>query len=245
MNETIRLLKSHRSIRRFKPDPVPDEMARVIIETAQCASTSHHIQAYSIIRVDDPGMRKELRRVSGDQQWVEKCPLLLMFCADLDRPRRACEKQGTRMAEGYAELFVIATVDAALAAQNTMIAAESLGLGGVFIGGMRNDPQTICELLDLPRLVYPVFGMCLGYPDESPGCKPRLPLDVVFKNERYDAAADADKIDSYDAVVNEYYRTRSANSRDDNWTRQIASMTEKPLRTHMKGFLESRGFLLK
>ena len=206
MNPTIELLKSHRSIRKFKDRPVGDELVRIIMETAQCAATSSHVQAYTVLRVIDQAVRREIAELSGPQVWVEQAPVFLVFCADLTRLKTACSMHAKEMAQGFAEQFVVATVDTALLAQNAMITAESLGLGGVYIGGIRNDPQKICDLLHIPEKAYPVFGMCLGYPDQTPPIKPRLPLEAIFKSDRYERENEEGFLKAYDRVTNTYYQ---------------------------------------
>ena len=149
------------------------------------------------------------------------------------------------METGWAEQFVTATVDAALLAQNVLLAAESLGLGGVFIGGIRNDPQTVCDLLEIPDQAYPVFGMCLGWPAHDPPPKPRLPVEAVLYEEVYPATHDRNVLDEYDRITNHYYLNRNSNLRDETWTRQMAGFMGKVFRPHMKEFLEKKGFFLK
>ncbi len=243
MNQVIRLLKNHRSIRKFTPEPVSDEMVVAIIEAAGWASTSNFIQAYSVIRVTKEQTRKQIAELAGPQSWVETSPVFLIFCADLKRAENACFHENKKMVPGFTEQFIIATVDASLAAQNAMIAAESIGLGGVFIGGIRNDPEKVSALLKIPEHVYPVFGMCLGYPDDKPEQKPRLPVDVVLKEERYQE--DAAELTKYNDICEEYYQNRSSGSRDDTWTLQISEMMSKPARPHMRAFLEKKGFEFK
>jgi len=243
MNEVIKLLKNHRSVRQFTPEPVSDEMVRAIIEAAGCASTSNFVQAYTVIRVRNDKTRKQIAALAGSQSWVETSPVFLVFCADLKRAETACAYEKSEMVSGFTEQFVIATVDASLAAQNAMIAAESLGLGGVFIGGIRNDPEKVCALLGIPEQVYPVFGMCLGYPAGAQEQKPRLPVDVVLKEERYhDSEAELVR---YNEICGDYYQNRSSGSRDETWTRQISAMMSKPARPHMRSFLEKKGFKFK
>lgn len=245
MNQVIEVMRQHRSIRKFEEKSLEENLVRTILEAAQHASTSNFIQAYSVIRVEDPDKRAQIAKLAGPQPWVAQCPLFLVFCADLKRHEKACGMCGMEMVKGYTEQFIIATVDAALVAQNTLLAAESLGLGGVYIGGIRNDPQKVCDLLKIPDLVYPVFGMCLGYPAENPQSKPRLPLDTVLKIDRYSDAADEAQLSSYDQVCCDYYNQRDCANRDDNWTRQIARLMCKEMRPHMKAFLESKGFPMK
>ena len=135
-------------------------------------------------------------------------------------------------------------MDTALVAQNTMIAAESLGLGGVFIGGIRNNPDRVCELLDIPDDVYPVFGMCLGYPADDPETKPRLPVNIVLKKDRYSTEGDEQRLEEYDRTTSEYYNNRSTCSRDDTWTGQMAEMMSKVMRPHMKEYINGKGFFV-
>jgi len=240
MNQVIKLLKNHRSIREFAPETVSDDMVSAIIEAAGCAATSNFVQAYSVIRVRNTTTRKQIAELAGSQRWVESSPVFLIFCADLKRAEMACSYENSEMVSGTMEQFIVATVDVSLFAQNAMIAAESLGLGGVFIGGIRNDPEQVCDLLKIPDHVYPVFGMCFGYPLGEQEQKPRLPVDMVLKEEAYQA--DEAGLVKYNAICSDYYRNRSRGSREETWTSNISAMMAKPLRSHMKDFLESKGF---
>lgn len=241
-NEIINLLKSHRSIRKYKDKEVEDKKVKAIIECAQSASTSNFIQAYTIIRVNDKKKRNEIAHLSGDQPYINECPLFLVFCADLNRNKTACDINNKDFEGSYTETFITATVDATLAAQNALIAAEALGLGGVYIGGIRNNPREICSLLNIPLNVYPVFGMCIGYPDDNPSKKERLPIEVVFKVEEYNTKDDANRIKGYDDRIKQYYKDRTNGKREDTWTQQISNSFMKPQRPYMKEFLKEQGF---
>jgi nitroreductase len=247
MKTTIEILKSHRSIRKFSDQPVEDCLIEEIVSAAQCASTSHHVQAYAIIRVRNKSVRKQISDLAGPQIWVQTAPVFLVFCADLTRLADVCIRHGRSMSKGWAEQFVVATVDTALAAQNLMIAAESLGLGGVFIGGIRNDPDKVCHLLHIPDLAYPVFGMCLGYPDQPPEVKPRLPASLVLMEETFGCQEKErnDAFDAYDKTVRDYYLSRDSNQKDETWTGQMAEFMSQVVRPHMKSFLEKKGFFLR
>lgn len=150
MNQTLELMKAHRSIRKFMDREVDEETLNAIVGAAQCAPTSHFVQAYTVIRVRDRRKRQAIAQLAGPQVWVAQAPVFLVFCADFNRLEVAGSMHDTAVEKGWAEQFVTATVDAALLAQNVILAAESLGLGGVFIGGIRNDPQTVCDLLEIP-----------------------------------------------------------------------------------------------
>ncbi|GAB6904574.1 Oxygen-insensitive NADPH nitroreductase [Desulfosarcina cetonica] len=245
MNATIDLMRAHRSIRKFSDRAVDEATLETIIAAAQCAATSHFVQAYTVIQVRDAAKRKAIAQLAGPQAWVEKAPVFLVFCADLSRLETACDMHAATMQTGWAEQFVTATVDAALLAQNVLLAAESLGMGGVFIGGIRNDPQTVCNLLEIPDQAYPVFGMCLGWPAHDPPPKPRLPVKAVLVTDRYPENHDRQCLEAYDRVTNHYYLHRNSNLRDETWTAQMAEFNSRIIRPHMKAFLEKKGFFLK
>jgi len=244
MNEVIALLKAHRSIRKFTSEPVADELVEQIVLCGQAAATSSNIQATTVIRVRDAGKRARLAELAGGQSYVAESGAFLVFCADLHRAKTAIERQGGAFNEGMTEQFIIATVDVALAAQNCAVAAESLGLGICYIGGIRNRPQEVADLLELPEAVYPVFGMCLGHPDQDPEVKPRLPLSVVLMEDRYQDPAVPEGIERYDRQLRAYYRHRSGGQKDTSWSEEMKALAGKS-RPHMREFLARRGFTLK
>lgn len=243
-NETIRLIHSHRSIRKFKPSPLADETVAALVEAAQRASTSSFTQSYSVIHVKDPALREELARLAGDQDYVAESGAFLVWCADMHRNQLACRAQGVSIETQGLEPFLVATVDTALAAQTALLAAESMGLGGVFIGGIRNQPEEVARLLELPEMVYPVFGMCLGHPDQVPLLRPRLPLSAVLHEDKYKAGDLPRLLEAYDATVTDYYRRRSEGAVADAWTALMARHFTRPRRPGLKRFIESQGFRL-
>jgi nitroreductase len=245
MNPVMQLLQSHRSIRKFKKTPVDDTIIDEIIRCGQAAATSSNLQATTVIRVRNAETRQKIARLAGDQMYVASAGAFLVFCADLNRPRRACQIQGGNFVSGMTEHFIIATVDVALFAQNCTIAAESLGLGICYIGGIRNNPKRVCTLLNLPDQVYPVFGFCLGYPAQDPQVKPRLPLSVVLKEEQYQNTGDTNGILAYDQTLRDYYKTRTGGIKDSCWTEEMKALVGKESRPHMREFLKSRGFTMK
>lgn len=244
MNAVIEMMLQHKSIRKFKQRAVEEKDLHHIIRAAQSASTSSFLQAYSVIQVTSLENRKKLRLLCGDQEYVEKAPVFLVFCADLHRIHSLLKKKGSASAEekAWTESFIIGTVDASLAGQNAMLAAESLGLGGVYIGGIRNQPEEVSQLLGLPEEVYPVFGMCLGYPDHKPDVKERLPLSVVLHQDRYQPLNEQE-IESYDERIRAYYVKRTRGKIEDSWTEMLDKKFQGELRKHMKSYLNERNFL--
>ena len=241
MNSVMQSLRSHRSIRKFTATPVEDSLLDEIIRCGQAAATSSNLQATTVIRVRNAATRRAIAQLAGGQAYVSTAGAFLVFCADLNRPRRACEMGGGKFIAGMTENFIIATVDVALFAQNCAVAAESAGLGVCYIGGIRNDPAQVSTLLELPDQVYPVFGFCLGYPAHDPEVKPRLPLAVVLKEERYRDEADPDGIRQYDEQLRQYYRMRTGGTKESCWTEEMKDLVGKESRPHMRDFLKSRG----
>ena len=244
MNPTIELLKSHRTIRRFTREAVADEVIAEIVRCGQAAASSSNIQATTVLRVRDAAKRQRIAEVAGGQEQVVRAGAFLVFCADLHRAGLACAMQGGAFHSGMTEHFILATVDASLFAQNCAVAAEALGLGVCYIGAVRNDPQTVAELLALPDAVYPVFGMCLGHPDQAPELKPRLPLSVVLKEDGYQDPEALEGIRDYDTRIRAYYRTRSGGGKDSCWSAEMKGLVGKESRPHMRAFLARRGFTL-
>ncbi|MDR0269072.1 oxygen-insensitive NADPH nitroreductase [Paenibacillus sp.] len=245
MNDTLTLLMNHRSIRKFKDTPITEEQLHAIISAAQMASTSSNVQAYSVIAATDPGLKKQLAELAGNQAYVEQCPVFLVWCADLYRLKQVTSEplQGRLTYGDTTENFIVATVDAALAAQNAAIAAESMGLGIVYIGGVRNRIAELSKLLGLPELVYPVFGMCVGVPDQEPGQRPRLPLESVLHLNGYSKEQSVESVKSYDAAMQAYLRERIGGKKDTPWSHLMADRMAEPIRMHMKEFLEGKGFM--
>jgi len=236
---------AHASVRQFTEQPVSTEMLEQLIRCGQTAASSSFIQALSVIHVTQTDHRQQIAEVAGGQAWVVAAPVFLVFCADLQRVNYACLKNDLGALEGHTEHFIAATVDTALVAQNVLLAAESMGLGGVFIGGIRNNPQIVCDLLELPDQVYPVFGMCLGWPVHTNAVKPRFPVQTILHEDSYDLNQVKAQVDSYDQQMQDYYQSRGSNQRISTWSAQTAAAIQKKQRTHILKFLQSRGFLLR
>ena len=245
MSSVIDLLKSHRSIRKFTDKAIDPVVLNDIFLAGQAAATSSFLQGSTIIRVKNKSTRESLARLAGNQPYVESAAEFMIFCADLKRAGNYCKEYGKPFEGDYTEHFIIATVDVALMAQSLVTAAESVGLGICYIGGIRNNPVDVSKLLELPIGVYPVFGLCLGYPDQDPEIKPRLPLSVILKDEVYNERGDQDQIREYDERIRDYYRTRTGGGHGISWTEQVATLLSEKSRPHMMAFLEKQGFKFK
>lgn len=243
--ELMRALAVRGSVRSFKPDPLPDGWLEAILEAARRAPTSSNMQSYSIVVVEDPATKAELAKVANGQQHIIDCPVFLALCADLTGPAQACAQHGETFHGHTLEAGLVASVDAALVGMTASLVADSLGLGSVMIGAMRNDARRAAELLGLPEGVYLVFGLCLGWAGKPPAAKPRLPADAVVHRERYDPEARARHIAAYDRTLAEHYRGQGRQTPDEAWSAPIAQKFSKPLRAHLRQQLAERGFPLE
>lgn len=249
-NETMSSLLGHRSVRGYRGDPVPAGTLEAMIAAAQSAATSSNLQTWSVVEVADPSKRVELARIAGGQQHIVECPLFLVWLADLSRNERLAGAEGVEFeAMPYLETFLVAAIDAALAAQNAVAAAESLGLSTVYIGALRNDPEGLARLLELPKGAVAVFGLCVGYP--KPGkegeVKPRLPVDVVLHHERYSTATETAGRAIYDARLDAFSRRHEMTAY--SWTGRVINRLQKIKalngRERLKASLAALGFPLK
>lgn len=235
---TMELMLRHRSVRKYSGAPITPQTLERILRCGQAAASSSFVQAVSVIRVTDPQARSRFAAAAGGQPWIEAAAEFLVWCADLHRVEQACRKAGAPQLEGHTEHSLVAIIDTALVAQNTLLAAESLGLGGVFIGGLRNQPALAVEICALPPKVLPLFGMCLGWPAEQTEVKPRLPTAVVLHQDQYRDS----EWQSYDTAMAEYYRQRSDNAGQRTWSGETAKAMHGKKREHMLAFLRERGF---
>ncbi|BEP29872.1 oxygen-insensitive NADPH nitroreductase [Helicovermis profundi] len=240
-NNIIELISNHTSCRKYSDKKIDEKVLREILNKSQYASTSSFLQLYSVIRVKNDENRKKIAYLAGEQKYIETAAEFLIFCADLNRIEKIALNYDIKVDTGYIESFITATVDASLYAENVILAAESLGIGGVFIGGIRNNPREISNLLKIPKNVYPVFGMCLGYPEDdfNQSKKPRLPLDIVLKEDYY-YEDDKKSLEEYDEKIKTYYIKRTNGKINSTWTEQVSKRMEGENRPHMKKYLEDQ-----
>lgn len=241
---TQQIQLNHASVRKYLKKPLDPGQLEKLIKCGQSASSSNFIQAYSIIRVRDRGVRAAIASAAGGQEWVESAPEFLVFCADLQKVNVVCRYAGKGELEGYSEHALAAIIDVTILAQNVMLAAESDGLGGVFIGGIRNEPDILAKELSLPELVVPVFGMCLGWPDHKTETKPRMPIDYVLCNDTY-SEIDEDSVKKYDSEVAKYYLSRGGDQKHVNWSDQVANAIQGRKRPHILSFLNDQKFFIR
>ena len=251
LNEALRGLLAHRTVRAYLPDALPAGTLETLVAAAQSAASSSNLQLWSVIAVEDAGCKARLAQVAGGQPHIEQAPLFLVWLADLARADRVATARGRAM-EGcsYLESFVVAAIDAALAAQNAAVAAESMGLGTCYVGALRNDPERVAAELGLPPRAMAVFGMCVGREDPArpAAIKPRLPQAMVAFRGRYAAPQnERELIAGYDETLAAFSRAQGMG--DVTWTgRLLARMgSAKGLngRDRMRAMMQALGFELR
>lgn len=251
---TIEQIYRHASVRSYRPDPLPVEMVEQIVAAGQRASTSSNLQTYTVVAVTDRQKRMRLAELCGEQAFIAEAPVFLAWCADLSRLERISQARGYQQDTSYLESFLVAAMDASIAMQTAALAAESMGLGMCYIGAIRNRPDEVIELLRLPRLVFPVAGMTLGWPSREPRTRPRLPLDAMLHWERYDVSGEEEAVRAYDQAMVEtgIYRGRQVpvpgvegQVEDYGWTEHSARRVSRATRTGLRRVLEDQGFGLR
>ena len=216
MTETIKLMKAHKSVRRFKEQALPQEDLTEILTAAQMASSWKNFQSYSVIVVRSQEKKDALYELVP-QEAIRQSAVFLLFVGDLNRAEKGARLHTDTFQPQGVEGLLISSVDAALADQNALLAAESLGYGGVIIGLVRYKSEEVAELFNLPDYTYPVFGMALGLPNEEHEVKPRLPLNQVVFEEEYQEQS-TEVIEAYDRVQADYAGARATTS----WSQRLA-----------------------
>ena len=237
MSETIQLMKSHTSVRRFKEQEIPQEDLNTILSAGQMASSWKNFQSYSVILVRSQEKKDALYELVP-QEAIRQSAVFLLFVGDLNRAEKGARLHTDNFQPQGVEGLLITSVDAALAGQNTLLAAESLGYGGVIIGLVRYKSVEIAELFKLPDYTYPVFGIALGVPNQKHDVKPRLPLEnVVFEEEYQEQTAEA--IEVYDRVQTEYAGARVTTT----WSQRLAEQFGQPEPSSTRENLEQKNLL--
>lgn len=241
---TINLLAKHASVRKYKPITLSNEEVRELVSAGQAAASSNFVQAYSAIHLTDPTIKEELVKFASNAQQFSTAGAILVLCMDYYRIEKGAQLTGQIDYQNAEDLLVAAT-DVALFAQNISIAAESKGYGICYIGGVRNHPAEISELLGLPKGVAPMYALTIGVPDEQNEVKPRLPVEAILHENHYNKEKYEELIPQYNETMNEYYQNRSTNQKNSDWSDSIATFLGQPRRLHMKEFLQKQGFDFK
>lgn len=249
-NEVLATILTHRSVRAFSADPLPAGTLELLVAAAQSAPSSSNLQTWSVVAVQDADRKARLAELAGNQKFIPQAPLFLVWLADLSRIQHLADERQLKL-EGleFLETLFLGIIDAALAAQNAVVALESLGLGSVYVGAIRNKPEAVAAELGLPPKILPVFGLAIGHADPAvpTGIKPRLPPDAVLHHEQYSSAPHSQAIVRYDGTLTEFQREQGM--AEIGWTGRtiprLQSAQSLAGRHRMREALANLGFELR
>lgn len=223
-NETIASQLAHRTIRAYKEQPLTEAEIETLMEVARHTATASYLQGYTVLHITDPQVREKIYAASGQPYVGGTKGDMFIFVVDLYRNSRIRAEQGVSSeALSSMNLFLTGAEDALLAAQNVVVAAESMGLGTVYLGSILADPRLVVDALELPELTFPILGLLVGHSDQEPGQKPRLPLSILTAENTYPRVKSyTEALADYDREVTEYYDLRSG-SRLESFTHLVAN----------------------
>ncbi len=241
---TLELLLRHRSVRSFTSDEVSDDVITAVVAAAQSAASSSNNQSWSVVEVRDRGRLRRLVTEAKGSDLIADAPVVLLFVADWSRASDIAQWQGEAAdAAAYLESTLVGFVDAGIAAQSAVVAAEALGLGTVYLGSLRNHAEITADEIGLPQGAAVAFGVAIGWPDpeDTAGIKPRLPQRAVRSRERY-RRIERDDVDAYEEALAAY---NASQGRTGNWTRQVVARVRDIAGLHgrenARAALEKRG----
>jgi len=253
LNITLEGILARRSIRKFQDRNVPDALLRVLLACAQSAPAKSDLQQYSIIHVTDGQKKARLARLAATP-WIEAAPVVLVFCGDGRRARRISELRGKPYGQDNLDSFMNAAVDAGLALQAFIVAAEAAGLGCCAISQVRTAIKQVAELLELPDNVFPLAGLAAGWPDEPREVTLRLPPALVVHRDRYDDSNLEAEIDGYDQrrhaafpipARGQFHNDLYGQAEFYGWSEHVARrLSRNEGRETLRAFLQAHGFAL-
>jgi nitroreductase len=249
----LRQVLVRRTHRRYVERPIPEPLLRLLLGTAFSASSKSDFQQASVIWVRDRQSRDGLAALVPDMPWVGNAPEFLVFCGDAHRLERIGELRSHSNENGKLEGFFNAAIDAALVLQTFVLAAETAGLGCCPISVIRNHADAVAEILRLPDKVFPVAGLCVGYPAAAGHVSMRLPLDATVHIDHYDDRRLTEAVDAYDRRRDARYSLPREQQRAPDlfgyasfygWSEEKARQAVQPEGEGFPTFLRRRGFSL-
>jgi nitroreductase len=243
-----------RTHRQYTDQPIEDELMDVLLACGLSASSKSDLQQASIIVVDDPEKRALIGSWIPSMPWITKAPRFLVFCGDHSRIRIAAEMREKPFPNDNVDQFMNAAVDAGLVMQTFTMAAESVGLGCCPISEVRSHIDNLSELLQLPEWVFPIAGLCVGYPAREGFVSMRLPQSLTVHREQYQTSQRAEQIDAYDRRRDQRFSIPTSNQRDNKrfgvaevygWSEDKTRQYATPHRAGFLAYLKARGFAME
>ncbi len=249
----IKSILSRRSYRKFKPDPVPEDVIETLLACAQSAPAKSDLQQYSIVMLKDEDVRQAVFELNPKSLWFAHAPVSLVYCGDMRRGQQAAAFTGYDYVNNTVDTFMNAAVDAALAMMSFMAAAESIGIGCCAISNVRTKVYEISSILKLPEGVYPVAGMAAGWPEGESMFSMRLPPSVVVHEDQYREDDLEKELKSYDTRRNarraippdrQMHLDKYGVSDSYGWTENAARRLSIRERDDFTAYLKDQGFKL-
>jgi FMN reductase [NAD(P)H] len=248
----LRRMLEHSSHRKWTEQPVEPELLRLLFACALSAPSKSDLQQADIIHVADRANIKAIADHIRDMSWINNAPVFLVFCGNNRRIRQMGEWRGKPFVNEHLDHFMNAAVDAGIVLANFIRAAEAAGLGTVPISAVRNHPRETSDILGLPDAVFPIAGLCVGYPLESGHITARLPLDVTVHTNRFDESKLKENIDAYDQRRHKLFPLRKQRHPKlysevpfYGWSEDKARHYSVPERADFGAFIREKKFSLK
>lgn len=251
---TVAQLLSHTSHRSYLDKPVDEETLQILLAAALSAPSKSDLQQVTIIRMRDKARRRQVEALVPSMPWLSEAAELLVFCGDNSRARRVAGLRGKPFPNDTLDMFMNAAVDAGLVMQGFITAAESIGLGCCPLSLLRDEIEQLGAILGLPAGVFPVAGLCAGYPAREGRLAMRLPMTVTVHTDRYDASGFERDLAAYDARRAEAEPARPGNQKHRDmygevlpytWSEDKARQYSVPQRHNFGDYVRKQSFSLK
>ncbi len=246
----LRQMLTRRSIRAFSARSVEETLLRGLLAAGLSAPSKSDLQQVSILRLSDDA-QQSLAQLVPQFPWVAAAPVCLIFCGDGRRIRRLARHRRRPFANEHLDSFMNAAVDAGIVLASTLYAAEAAGLGGCPVSEIRNRAEEVSDLLALPQHVFPLAGLCLGWPAEAPNLRPRLPLSVTLHEERYSDEGLLEAVEAYDRrraaaqpvpPEKQRHSDRWGLSQIYGWSEDRTRQYAEPARQDWSAYVRKQGF---
>ncbi len=251
---TLKSILSRRSIRKFLNKPISKELLTLLLAAAQSAPSKSNLQQYSILVIQDQNIKNEISNLIGKTKWALTAPIFLLYLADIRRNIKITNNRGYEHKNNNVDTFMNSVIDAALSMQSTICASESLDLGVCPISMIRNIIEEVKIICKLPKGVFPIAGLAIGWPDQKSKVSIRLSQNIVTHFDKYNEKDLIHKINEYDERVfkkdpilenNQRHVDLYGVAKKGTWSENISRQLSVPERNHFKKWLQKNGFNLE
>ena len=251
LNDTLSTLLLHRSCRHYKKKIVSDDLVQALIAVAFSAPSKSDLQQVSVIRITDKAKLNRLAQHNHEVSWIADAPVFMVWCGDSRRIRRLSEWKQHGFANDHLDAFMNAAVDVGIALQSFISAVESLGLGCCPVSQIRDDIELLSHELALPKWVFPVAGLCVGWPVKQENISMRLPLEITVHDNMYSDSHLFDEASKYDIRREQVDPTAPAQQRlkykygvteGYGWSEDKTRQYAEPMRTDFGAYIRKQGF---